>query len=561
MAAVHSEYSYYLNSDDLYDLDLPFEKTRAVGGTLCMWKKWLDPYIHIHPIQTSAILPLVLQLPGAKTSVHIGLYLPTSGKESEFVSELASLYNCLEELKDLYDDPIVFIRGDGNCNPNNTLRFSLLTRFITDHSLRQIDVSHPTYHHFVGEGRFDNNIDIILCSNHNLVEEQVTQILCKFDNPEISSHHDIILSEFSLPSQAQHKVPAELVVAPRIVRDRDKIFWSEDGITAYKELVTPQLRQIREIWEDPSSKYSTDILLQSTNHILTLAATSTNPSASLLQNKSVVSAKVPHSIKAAKRKLKNKYRYACDRPSARSKAQLEHAKKVYRQKVREVRLQKHLKRDRLLDMILSENSTKLYSYLRSSKMAKASRIEKLVVDKKIYTGNMVGDGFFDSMSSLKSCDMQVLLDDPFLSEHFSNYDHIMKICQDNRNIPKVSMNSAAKILQRLKKHVTDINGVTVQHYSNAGHEGLVHFATQLNCVITDVNNGAIEELNLALGLILYKGHRKDKNSDRSYRTISTCPLVAKGLDLHLETCIKTYGIPVQLQPSTRQKAAHMSWPP
>ena len=57
-------------------------------------------------------------------------------------------------------------------------------------------------------------------------------------------------------------------------------------------------------------------------------------------------------------------------------------------------------------------------------------------------------------------------------------------------------------------------------------------------MITDVNNGAIEELNLALGLILYKGHRKDKNSDRSYRTISTCPLVAKGLDLHLRDLYK-----------------------
>ena len=533
LASVCGEYSYYLNSDDLYDLDLPFEKSRAVGGTLCMWKKWLDPYIHIHPVQTSAILPLILQLPGTKPSVHIGLYLPTSGKDYEFVTELASLTNCLEELIDLYDDPIVFIRGDGNSNPKNTLRFSLLTRFISEHSLRQINISHPTYHHFVGEGRFDSNIDIILCSRHSLVEEHITQILCKFDNPEISSHHDIVLSEFSLPSQVHHKVADELVVAPRLVRDREKIFWSDEGITAYRDLVSPQLRQLREIWEDPSSKYSTDILLQATNHVLTLAATSTNPSASLLKNRAVVSTRVPQSIKAAKRKLKNKYRYACSRPSAHSQAQLDHAKRFYRQKVREARLQMQLKRDRLLDTILSENPTKLYSYLRNCKKAKATKIEKLVVGKKIYSGNMVRDGFYDSMSSLKSCDKQALLDDPSLSEHFSNYDHIMKVCQKNSNIPEANIHTAAKILQRLKKHVTDINGVTVQHYMNAGHEGLAHFVTQLNCIISEVNNGTIDELNLALGLILYKGHRKEKNSDRSYRTISTCPLLAKALDLHL----------------------------
>ena len=98
MATVCDEYCYYLNSDDLYDMDLPFEKSKAVGGTLGMWRKWLEPYIHVHPVQTSAILPLVLQLPGTKTSVHIGIYLPTSGKDYEFVSELAYLNNCLDEL-------------------------------------------------------------------------------------------------------------------------------------------------------------------------------------------------------------------------------------------------------------------------------------------------------------------------------------------------------------------------------------------------------------------------------------------------------------------------------
>ena len=34
-------------------------------------------------------------------------------------------------------------------------------------------------------------------------------------------------------------------------------------------------------------------------------------------------------------------------------------------------------------------------------------------------------------------------------------------------------------------------------------------------------------------MILYKGHHKDKHSHRSYRTISTCPLLAKALDLYI----------------------------
>ena len=37
----------------------------------------------------------------------------------------------------------------------------------------------------------------------------------------------------------------------------------------------------------------------------------------------------------------------------------------------------------------------------------------------------------------------------------------------------------------------------------------------INCVLSDVNNATVDELNVVLGLILYKGHKKDKNSDRS----------------------------------------------
>ena len=34
-------------------------------------------------------------------------------------------------------------------------------------------------------------------------------------------------------------------------------------------------------------------------------------------------------------------------------------------------------------------------------------------------------------------------------------------------------------------------------------------------------------------MVLHKGHGKNKESDRSYRTISTCPLVSKALDKYV----------------------------
>ena len=53
----------------------------------------------------------------------------------------------------------------------------------------------------------------------------------------------------------------------------------------------------------------------------------------------------------------------------------------------------------------------------------------------------------------------------------------------------------------------------------------------MSVLIKNINLASISELNDIWAVILYKGHGKDKESDRSYRTISTCPILAKCLDI------------------------------
>ena len=43
----------------------------------------------------------------------------------------------------------------------------------------------------------------------------------------------------------------------------------------------------------------------------------------------------------------------------------------------------------------------------------------------------------------------------------------------------------------------------------------------------------IKELNSIYACFLYKGHNKDRENSRSYRTISTCPLISKALDSYV----------------------------
>ena len=58
----------------------------------------MDPFIEIIPTNTASFLPVILKKPGLVTTVHVTLYLPTHGKDSEFVSDMAELRNCLDEL-------------------------------------------------------------------------------------------------------------------------------------------------------------------------------------------------------------------------------------------------------------------------------------------------------------------------------------------------------------------------------------------------------------------------------------------------------------------------------
>ena len=85
----------------------------------------------------------------------------------------------------------------------------------------------------------------------------------------------------------------------------------------------------------------------------------------------------------------------------------------------------------------------------------------------------------------------------------------------------------------MKPHVADFCSITPLHYINAGSDGFLHFNFLLNTVINDVNLTSAEELNVVYALLLHKGHGKLKTVDRSYRTISTCPFLAKALDLYL----------------------------
>ena len=545
MSILASSYCYSLNSDDMHDSDLALTRSKSLGGTLVLWKKELDPFVTILAVDTPAFVALLLQIPEYKKSIHIALYLPTSGKDQQFVSELTNLRACLEKWSALHPDSLIFIRGDSNVNKNNVNRNIMFQHFLTHFTLKSVPIPHPTYHHFTGNGKHDSNIDILLHSSEQGCNEWVTKIMCKHQFPMILSHHDIILSSFTLLPGTIPVVHGDLPTAPRIPNQRQKVVWTTESSSKYRDMVEPLLKKVRSRWLDPDCQSSMSIMLQMTNFVMNLTAKLSCKVVSLASKPQKKALKTPIIVRKAMKKLKKAHhimRTPTSTPERMlsARAIFSSAQRQYRRAIRLYRHHQNQARDKKLHEILSDNPSSLYSYIRNCRKKSEASIDKLVVGDKTYSGKRVPDGFFDSMTSLKTCNMAQLQTNPLLAQQLSNCEHILKLCQNKFPVPPISLALASRLLHRIKRKVLDFYSITASHYLNAGNEGTKHFQDILNTVIGDVNNATAEELNVAHGLILFKGHKKEKTSDRSYRTISSCPFLSKALDLYLRDLYQDY---------------------
>ena len=180
-----------------------------------------------------------------------------------------------------------------------------------------------------------------------------------------------------------------------------------------------------------------------------------------------------------------------------------------------------------------------YASIRRMRQQHAGSIAELKVGDTVYPNESVQDGFYAAIRQLK-------LKKPDLykpgqsDDYLDDYRHIIDLCMSTESVPPIPENVAFDILAKMKSSVRDVFSITPLHYINAGLAGFKHVHILLNVLLSDVQNTMITDVNLAYAVVLFKGHGKDRSSAKSYRTISTCPVVAKGLDLYLRTLSLDY---------------------
>ena len=101
--------------------------------------------------------------------------------------------------------------------------------------------------------------------------------------------------------------------------------------------------------------------------------------------------------------------------------------------------QESIRRDTILYNILQDNPTKVFDTIRASKKKNARKIGKLIVNGKVYAGEAVPDGFYDSLLHLKSYDQNQIQNKESFSRYQSDYSNIIKLCSAGQEIPRITL--------------------------------------------------------------------------------------------------------------------------
>ena len=378
MSHMSGDYCYFLNSSDKYEPELALQNSKAYGGTMILWKRELHPFITVRPAQTSAFLPLVFKPPGAIPSIHVCVYLPTCGRDRAFHDDLSKLSEAIDILQAELPESPTYLRGDFNVNDKNQLRKGLLASFMLTEGMIEVPQQHPTYHHFTRNGTRDSHLDKVLHSKTGV--ESILQILCKYENTFIDSHHDAILSQcFIKKCLPQQNITCSNISVPKQTNTRHRILWTDDGIEQYQSLLIPNLERLQELWLSGSSKSCTSLFIEATNNVLVSCAAATNKWFSLGAASAPKSKCVPPQIRKSSRNLSRKWRrlkearkFHKNNPAKTNTAYMEYrqAKLSHRKTLRDYQTNLSIKRDESL----LKDPKPTFSKIRRAKNPNAARL-------------------------------------------------------------------------------------------------------------------------------------------------------------------------------------------
>ena len=506
-------------------------------GTAIGWAKDADKHVSKVPVVSERFCGLKYSDKATDTfMLAYSAYLPTSGKDDEFLEVLSLLSFDIQN--NFIENCCLLIGLDANQSEKSSRRRTeAMDKFRNQYSLKTILTSNkPTFHH--NNQTSVSQIDHILyfIPKSSKVSVKMHKHLCKLDYFSNLSSHDVIVGNISLPSikSVENEKDYSTTYTDFPVA---KPLWNEDGLPGYQKQSSEILQSLLSKFNQPefipvlSELFSKMLVISAENNFETVTPAknissikkpyfSSEHKSAYIEHERVCKEwrrqgrpqDPNHPLKIGKQcSQRNLQRISRDEESMKAKQTHEDLMTTFKLDIGQV--------CKKLKKIRGEHS-------------KSSNIPFIETLNGTYSGNNILEGFCANTETL--C---------FEDEDNSGHEFYKMCYEDNMiifdiakqediKIPQMSFKQFKDILfKKLKLNkACDIYKLTVEHLRYAGDETLSLILFLINQIIDNINYLSSTQLNTSVASIVFKSKNRPVSHHKSYRQVRVTPLLGRIVD-------------------------------
>ena len=514
-------------------------------GVAILWHDSLASSV-LHVLNTNARFTGIKVKFEGLSILAISLYLPTTGRDEEFIECLAELSDYI--IENNVDTGTTLIGTDSNCSDKSSARrIQAFRHFCEEHQLLKVSYSGPTFHHT--NGHSTSNIDYFLISFRRRAELRTVTIHCKQDFPQNLSGHDPVLSTLVIPSAIQ-ECRQNKYIDTYTAFTQTRVVWNPETIPIYQAMAAQFLTECDSYF--PSSDFI-PLKCQLYSDLLVKAA-----ELSLGTKMSKAAAKkpqVPRQVHQAWQHLHKMYKIwkKADKPRNNDNPVLV--------KYRQARAAFQYIRRRTNNLkIIRENNILMHSYKtdRTNHLKLVKRMRGCK-QKKCITTLHTSAGVYHGEDTLEGLAQEAETLGRFVGESPQYDNSFYRLCiQDNSfifdfrpensmKIPEMKLADLENIIDKEMKNgkSCDIYKVTAEHLKHAGHKARTAVLGLVNSIITNIKSMACPQIKAGLGTAAYKGKKKPVSQASSYRRITVTPQVGSIIDRYIDPMAENIFLQVQ----------------
>ena len=526
-----SNYSVQISTPDqfTYPEDKLGSPDHTWHGVAVMWHDSLNSNVNSIANCHDRFTGIKVNLQG-HSILAISLYLPTSGKDDQFLTCLAELSIYIRE--NTFDTKAVVIGTDSDCSEKSSpRRVQALHQFCQDHSLIKICYPGPTFHH--NNGISTSSIDYFLVSQCQDIKLQDITIQCNQDFPQNLSSHDPVLCSLVTPSTEQapkHEKYSHTYTDFK----KSCLVWNKDNLPKYQAMAGKLLSECDSYFPTPDfiplkCQLYSDLLVRASEISL-----DTRP------NSKVKKHQYRQKIHQAWQHLQKVYKIWKKAGKPRDLDSLDYktfrqARAAFQQIRRHSENLKVIKLNNKLINTYKNERNKHLSLIQNIRGYKSrQRLTVLHTPSGDYFGNDILEGFANDAELLgKSVEEAPQYDNHFYRLCIQDNHFIFDFKTENSmKIPKMSMEDLSTIVNKEMKRgkASDIYKLTAEHLKNAGDKAMKAVLNLINDIIENIEYLACPQIKVGLSTAVFKGKRKPVSKSSSYRRITVTPQIGSILD-------------------------------